>query len=289
MRIGSDSIGTLRFLWVLLLGLSFYNLSAQNTPESQEDTVRYNKVTILNADTANYLATDTSNYWFLKGDIELTQDSIFMKCDSAVVINEQDVRAYGGVVIQKGDSLTIFSDTLKYFGDSLRAELEGEVIMLYNEDKMFTSRLDYDLANDIAYYYREAVLINDSIQISSRQGYYNTRISQARFIDSVSVISEQVTLIADSLDYNTESQVAGFLGPTIILQNNSRIYCEDGFYNVRGETAEFRKNAEYLDGEKVATADTIRYEGASSSVYLKGNAHYEETDGQEPIINKGKI
>ena len=116
MRIRRDGIGILRFLWVLLLGLSLSGLNAQDAPEPQEDTVRYSKVDILNADFANYLATDTASFWFLKGNIELTQDSIFMKCDSAVVINDQDVRAYGEVVIQKGDSLSAIAK--RYYGDA---------------------------------------------------------------------------------------------------------------------------------------------------------------------------
>ena len=252
---------------------------AQLVPLTEStDTTGVQKVHIDKARNVRGKTIDSSEYVFLKGDVELSQDSIFMFCDSAVVINSEEVAAYGNVIIQKGDSLKIFADSLKYHSDSMRAELEGEVVLVYKEDQMWTPQLDYDLQNDLAYYYRGAVLLNDSTQLSSREGYFWTRTSQARFIDSVVVIGEEVTLLADSLDYNTESQVADFVGPTLILQDKSSIYCEDGFYDVGNSKAEFIKNARYDDGEKEATADTISYDGFDSRVHLKGNAHYVEND-----------
>ncbi|RLD21317.1 MAG: hypothetical protein DRI69_04405 [Bacteroidetes bacterium] len=182
------------------------------------------------------------------------------------------------MIIQKGDSLTIFADTLMYHSDSMHAELLGEVILQSNEDQMWTTHLEYDLENDLAYYYESAVMLNDSTQISSKVGYYWTKSGQARFIDSVVVIGSEVTLLADSLDYNTETQVAEFLGPTLILQEKARIYCEDGYYNVPDMHAEFIKNARYENEAQIATADTIEYIGEEGLVNLRGNAHFEEGD-----------
>ena len=263
----------------MLILLSCAGLQAQLGPtSSQSDTTGVQKVHIDKARNVRGQTIDTAEYVFLKGDVQLSQDSIFMYCDSAVVINSEEVEAFGNVIIQKGDSLKIFADSLKYHSDSMRAELGGEVVLVYNEDQMWTPQLDYDLENDLAYYYRGAVLLNDSTQLSSKQGYFWTRTSKARFIDSVVVIGEEVTLLADSLDYNTNTQRADFLGPTLILQDDASIYCEDGYYDVGNSRAEFIRNARYEDGEKEASADTISYDGADSRVHLKGNAHYVEND-----------
>ncbi len=221
---------------------------------------------------------DTVEYIFLVGNVELSQGGTFMYCDSAVIINKKEVYAFGNVIIQKGDSLIIYADTLRYYSDSSYAELMGDVVMESKDDQLWTTHLEYDLANDVAYYYNSAVLLNDSIQVSSNVGYYWTRTGRARFIDSVVVIGTEVTLLADSLDYNTETQLAEFLGPTLILQEKARIYCEDGYYNVREMNAEFIKNARYENEEQFASADTIQYVGEEGLVVLKGNAHFTEGD-----------
>ena len=181
--------------WVALFGamLLAVGVSAQlvSTEERQaDDTTGVQKVRIDKARTVRVEKVDTFEYMYLTGDVEISQDSIFMFCDSALVIDFEDVRAFGNVIIQKGDSLKIFADSLKYHSDSMHAELNGEVVLEYNDDQMWTPQLDYDLERDLAYYYRGAVMINDSIQVSSRQGYFNTRSSQARFIDSVVVIGQ---------------------------------------------------------------------------------------------------
>ena len=243
------------------------------------DTVpQLRKVHIDFADNLSGQIDDTVQYQFLRGNVELSQGGTFLYCDSAVVINEKEVYAYGNIVIQKGDTMTIFADTLVYHSDSMHAELMGEVILQSNEDQMWTTHLEYDLENDLAYYYESAVMLNDSTQISSNIGYYWTRSGRARFIDSVVVIGSEVTLLADSLDYNTETQIAEFLGPTLIIQEKAKIYCEDGYYDVLNMHAEFIKDARYENEEQLASADTIEYIGEEDLVHLRGNAHFEEGD-----------
>ncbi|RLD18572.1 MAG: hypothetical protein DRI69_10150, partial [Bacteroidetes bacterium] len=61
------------------------------------------------ADRLSGKTDDTVQYQFLSGNVELSQRGTFMYCDSAVVVNEKEVYAYGNVIIQKGDSLTIFA------------------------------------------------------------------------------------------------------------------------------------------------------------------------------------
>lgn len=254
-------------------------VSHAQTSHPAVDTVEQRRnVHIDFAEKLNGKTIDTTDFVFLSGNVELSQNGTFMYCDSAVIINEKEVYAYGNVIIQKGDSLTIYADTLIYQSDSMHAELLGEVIMESEEDQLWTTHLEYDLENDLAYYYETAVMLNDSTQVSSRIGYYWTASGRARFIDSVIVIGNEVTLLADSLDYNTETQVAEFIGPTLILQEKAQIYCEDGYYDVPKMNAEFIKNARYSNELQTASADTIQYIGEEHLVYLKGNAHFEEGD-----------
>jgi len=269
----------LRMLFVVIvLTLFTVGLIAQSVVPSSDTVPPSKTVHIDFAEKLKGQTIDTNDFVFLSGNVELSQEGAFMYCDSAVILNEKEVFAFGNVIIQKGDSLTIYADTLKYHSDSLHAELKGEVILESEKDQMWTTHLEYDLENDLAYYYESAVMLNDSIQVSSKIGYYWPGTGHARFIDSVVVIGSEVTLLADSLDYNTKTQIAGFIGPTLILQDNAQIYCEDGYYDVPNMNAEFIKNARYENDEQMASADTIQYLGEESLVYLKGNAHFEEGD-----------
>ncbi|MDX1408325.1 MAG: OstA-like protein, partial [Saprospiraceae bacterium] len=181
-------------------------------------------------------------------------------------------------IIQKGDSLSIYSDTLRYNSETRMSTLSGEVALQHHQDQLWTSHLTYDLGNDLAYYDRSGILVNDSTQIASRIGFYWVRDDVAKFVDSVVVIGDEVTLLADSLLYNVQTQRADFLGPTWIIQEGARIYCEAGYYDVDQRVAEFRENASYTNEDQSAMADTIRYEYARNLVDLIGNAHFEEGD-----------
>lgn len=77
-----------------------------------------------------------NNLQKLNGRVELRQDSVFMYCDSALIQNETQVYAYHNVVIQQGDSLRVFADTLEYDGITRLAILEGNVILV-NMSKRF--------------------------------------------------------------------------------------------------------------------------------------------------------
>ena len=257
------------------------SLSAQVAPVEVDTSARMQKVQIDHADIRG-IRTDTGEVKFLTGTpergVELRQDSTYMYCDSAVVINDQDVRAFGNVIIQKGDSLTIYSDALIFYSRTQQAILSGAVVLEHVDDQLWTKRLHYDLEQDIAFYDSTAVLINDSTQVSSKIGYYWVNQDIAKFIDSVVVLSENMSLLADSLLYRTEDQVAQFIGPTYIVQDSSEIYCEAGFYDVKNQNAEFRENAEYVNNDQRAWADRIVYTGENALVELKGNAHFEELD-----------
>ncbi len=209
--------------------------------------------------------------------VELSQDSIFMYCDSAFISREGTlVRAMGEVIIQQGDSLNIFSDSLRYDGITRKADLFGDVILESGDKRLFTDRLTYDMRSKVATYYTGATLVKEQTQLSSKRGYFYVNANEAYFKDSVVVIDPEYNLQADTLKYNTTTNVVTFLGPTLITKDSTRIYCEAGFYDMENGKAEFRQNAQYVDGEQRATARLIRFEEASQAYSLIGNARFEE-------------
>ena len=211
----------------------------------------------------------------LKGDVRIQHDSVFLFCEEAVVVNQTDVTARGNVVILQGDSLAVFADSVFYGGRSKKSDLWGNVVLKHNEEKLFTDSLHYDLRRKIAYYKHWALLTNDTTQLRSLKGEYFVDRDEAVFHDSVTVVDPDFELRAEELRFNTRSQTVYFEGPTLISlgeERNSRIYCEDGFYDIPNELAEFAERPQYLNKDMKASARLIRYDAHKGEVLLLGEA-----------------
>jgi lipopolysaccharide export system protein LptA len=273
------------FQWagfILLWMVAYGSLSAQN--EMPQDSVPKEKVIVDHADQLEGERSAEREIQRLKGNVELRQGSIFMYCDQAV-ITENNVQAFGSVNIQQGDTTSVFSDSLAYIGDEQQAELFDSVILINGPQLLFTDYLRYDLFHKVASYTTGALLDNGRTQLTSRRGEYFVDLDEAYFKDSVTVVDSLFTLRSDTLKYNTRTQTTFFLGPTLITRENSRIYCEDGYYDIPNRKAEFRQNAQYLSEGRRASAEVILYDGEKSEITLSGDAFIEE-EGRMAIADR---
>ncbi|MCB9049324.1 MAG: hypothetical protein H6556_07810 [Lewinellaceae bacterium] len=246
------------------------------TSPTVQDTLKKNKVDVDHADVFEYIQRKDTVFQKLNGNVELRQDSVYMYCDTAVIKNNTHVTANGKVIIQQGDSTSVFADSAMYDGILRIAELYGDVVLVNGEQKLFTDRLTYDLTQKLATYSNGATLTLDSTQLTSKRGYYYVQERQIYFKDSVIVVNPEFHLRSDTLGFNTETEVVSFLGPTLISSDSTRIYTEDGYYDTKNNLAAFTRNAQFQKGEQEATADTIRYDGGRSLYSLEGNARFEE-------------
>ncbi|HUR31000.1 MAG TPA: OstA-like protein, partial [Saprospiraceae bacterium] len=216
--------------------------------------------------------------WISQG-LQLRIGSSFIYADSAVIFGEDRVNAYGDVVIQQGDSLHVFTDTLRYFKDRDLAQLIGEVVLEQGSRQLWTTHLDYFLGDRYGEYRNGGVLIDKSLQVSSRRGIYWAAREEVKFVDSVIVLHPKFNLAADSMRYLAAQSLVKFTGPTNIYTAASKIYCEGGFYDLNTETAEFNKNPQYKGNGKDATADTIRYKSLQGEIEMLGNVNIKQSDG----------
>lgn len=270
-----------RFLYhhLLVLLMAFAgSLNAQVKPAPPGkgvDTTKVDRVIVDFSDYAEGIIEKGREIRKLVGNVELRQDSTYMYCDTAYLIGN-NVRAIGNVIIQQGDSTSIFADSLIYQGNKRVADFFGQVVLVNGQQQLFTQRLNYDLNTKIAQYFTGADLVNKARRLSSKRGYYYVESKDAFFKDSVLVIDSSFVLRADTLKYNTQNQIVTFLGPTLITQDTSKIYCESGFYDTANKKAEFTTNAQYSKGEQRATGKIIRYDGIEKMVTLSGNALFTE-------------
>jgi len=262
-----------QLLFILLLFP--FTLSAQIITE--QDTSDRKAVLIRFSELMEIIQDEDQSIRKLSGNVALQQDSILMYCDTAFMEGTQ-VTAFGNVVIKQGDSLTVFSDSLVYRSEEKVADLFGEVVLEDGDKKLFTSYLNYDLGSKTGRYTQGGLITQNNTQLISKKGVYYVQSKKLFFKDSVVVIGDDINLRADTLAFDSKSQIATFLGPTLIEQDSAEIYCEEGYYNLKGNQAEFRKNAQYQKGKQRATADLITYDGNSKEIRLAGNAKFLEED-----------
>ena len=215
--------------------------------------------------------------WISKG-LQLRLDSTYIYGDSALIANEDRVYAYGNVIIQQGDSMSVFTDTLYYTRETDVANLVGEVVLKQGTRQLWTRNLNYYLDERYAVYSQGGVLVDDSLQVSSRSGWYDAKTESMIFRDSVIVLHPRFNLAADSLTYLALQKLVRFTGPTTIYTPSGQIYCESGFYDLQREKAEFTREATYAGGDKRARAERIVYDARTDEVRMYDQVRIRERD-----------
>ena len=271
-----------RLVLFLLLLTCAHTLSAQTRPVTPAENENQ-RVDVDHADVLEIRQDGRTIIQRLVGNVELSQDSIYMYCDSAELENEIRLFAYGDVVIQQGDSLAAFSRRLFYHAERLEADLEEDVVLVNGTRELYTDRLKYDLNTKIATYTTGATLTDGETQLRSQRGQYFVDERRVFFQDSVVVVNPEFEMRADSLRYDAGNEIVYFIGPTAIRTDTSLIYCESGFYDIRNQKAEFRQNAQFTRGEQQASAKVIRYEGETETYTLDGRARFAEGDNRLAI------
>ncbi|WP_116105010.1 OstA-like protein [Lewinella sp. IMCC34191] len=245
------------------------------------------KKEVVNIDHANELRIrQKGTAQRLIGDVELSQDSIFMYCDSAELVREVQLYAYDNVTIQQGDSIAAFSEYLDYNAETLLAKLRQDVVLQRGETELFTEELDYNLATKLATYHTGGRVTNGTTELRSTHGYYYADDRNVYFRDSVVVVDERFEMRADTLRYDLANERVYFLGPTVIRSDTHNIYCEAGYYDVALDEAIFQQNAQYRSGDRLAAADSIRYYGDREVYILKGDAYVAEGEFQRATADR---
>jgi lipopolysaccharide export system protein LptA len=148
-----------------------------------------------------------------------------------------------------------------------------------------TSALDFDLGRSVGYYTVHADITSDENELSSREGYYYSRLQTYYFRDSVVLRNPDYTIYSDTLHYHTNSKVANFFGPTEIIGDSSYIYCEKGWYNTATNVSMLKERALVRNNMQTIRGDSLYYERETG--YGEGYSNIELLDEEQDIILRG--
>ncbi len=190
------------------------------------------------------------------------------------------IEAFGHVRIFDGDSTNIYSDYMKYQALTKQVLFQKNVRLTDGKGVLTTNELEYDLNSKIGVYNHGGKVVNNGSVLTSEQATYFEASKDVLFKKSVVLRDPQYDLSADSLLYNTQTQISTFIAKTFILFKDSTrrtVTTSDGFYDLRNRKAQFGKRPIITDGSQILTGDSVTMDDSTGISLAVGRAKYLDT------------
>ncbi len=230
-----------------------------NPLENEKATLIY----LENSETVTFDKFLNPDIQVLKGNVQFRHENALMYCDSAYFYKATNsLDAFGNVRMVQGDTLFVYGNVLYYDGFTKLARLRKNVRLENRKTVLTTDSMNYDRITNLAYYYTGGKIKDEVNTLTSVWGQYSPATDQALFKDKVKLVNKNYTMDADTLKYNTKTNIANIVGPTHILyKNETDIYSTRGWYNTSTERSMLldRSLVIHKDG-KTLTGDSIFYD-----------------------------
>lgn len=272
-----------------LIGIN-YTVFSQKPLNPIADNSPKSKIELIKADSLVGENSLTRTQTFL-GNVIFRHRGVLLGCQKAIHdLSSNYIQAYGKIVINQGDTLTIVGDTLLYDGNTRFANVLGKSVILRDKKvTLKTTKLNYDLNRDQAYYPVYGTINQDSSKLSSKEGYYNTKTKFFRYIGDVEILNPSYLLCTGSLDYNTYTKEAIFKSFTTIKSRNGDLSAYKGKYNIKTKVSAFHGRAKVANISYSLEADTLNFDNISESGLAVGNVVFISfSDSLKVIGNKGQ-
>lgn len=225
---------------------------------------------------------------FVRSDqaqIHIVHEGIDMWCDKAIYYQNEDfIEAFSDVVMKQGDTINMTAKYVEYSGITQLAVAAGDVVLNEPQSTLTTDTLYFDRTKQQAYYENKGKVVRDSSgTITSQVGRYYMDKSKYRFIKDVVLVNPEYTLETNQLDFYSETGHAYMYGPSTIVGDSSKIYCERGFYDTNNDTGYFVKKSKIDYNNREVVGDSIFFDRNRSFASATNNIVVTDT------INKSVI
>ena len=206
----------------------------------------------------------------LVGNVRFRHDDVILTCDSALYYEASNsFDAFGHVVMNQADTLTLNSDVLYYDGFDQLAMARYNVVLTHFDSRLYCDSLDYDRLYNLGYFFQGGKLVDKENTLTSEWGQYSPSTREAIFNYNVDLRNPKFTLISDTLHYNTGTEIARIVGPSNIDNGDNHIYSERGSYDTRHDHAILLDRSIVSNKGRTVTGDSLDYvgEGAISRAF----------------------
>jgi hypothetical protein len=268
--------------WLLIFGsccLSIRSLAQVAVPFKSKNSDSTSTIYIWHTDTLREVQKDSVSIQSLFGHVKLQSEKTFFYCDSLAMNHKENfIEAFGNVHINDNDSTDIYSQYMKYFVDTKYIIFHKNVTLKDGRGTLSTEDLTYDMNLHIGNYLNNGKVVNQQTTVTSKEGTYYADTKDMYFKKDVVLKDPAYDLIADSLLYNNDRQLATFITTTFIKDSSGRtIRTREGFYDLKNHRAQFGKRPTIKDGSQDITADDIHFDDSVGISTATGNAVYRDT------------
>lgn len=260
------------------------------------------KVFLERAERLMYDQMRDSDVQVLVGNVMFRKGDMFMYCDSAR-FNEKtsSLDAFNNVHMEQGDTLFVYGDELYYNGLEELAELRaypgGKVRLINRDVSLTTDVFFYDMAREVGYYETGGTLTDKQNILKSLQGYYYPATKDAFFYLNVDLTgprpNDTLRMFTDSLTYNTATNIAQLMCPTLIVSKDGEINSSSGFYDTKLGMADLydrsrvhTRRGNYLTGDTLFYDREKGYGEAFGNMVLTDSARRSELRGDYGFYNE---
>jgi len=263
----------------LLFYLKIFTLHAQEVK----------KIELLNADFIDYdeqlLGKEIKR---LTGNVAFKHDNAVLKCDSAYFNSlRNNVVMYSHVHINFGDTIDLWGDSIRYYGNTKIAQVRNNVKLKNKNAILTTDSMNYDRNLNMGYYFNWLKIKDGDNSLVIKWSYYFALLKDFVAVKNVILTNPKYHMYSDSLRYNIQTELTSFYGPSKIVGDSNLIYCENGWYNTKTEISQFNKNAYLISKAQTIKADSLYYD--RNKGYGKAYKNVEIIDTSANIILLGNF
>lgn len=280
----------LYYLFISLL-LSLSTAYAQDTPPKQIEIVYAGTLTIDNDKYPGATIFNSDD----QRKVQFRHQGMDIWCDVAVLYQKTNqVKAFGDVFIQQGDSLKMNSNFVEYNGDT-KIALAKENVKLRNEKMTLeTQELFFDRNTQEAYYLNHGKISDEENVLTSKEGRYFVAPKKSQFSSQVNITNADFQINSLTLDYYHSTGHVYMFGPTTITGKDYIAYGEKGFYDTKTEKGYFMDMARIDYDNKRLTGDSLYFDkfrnfaSATNNIIIRDTINHTLVKGHYGEIHKAQ-
>lgn len=263
------------FRYILLLACCFSTLLSYSQ-QPKKIRIEYSGFTVKDSLKGENITT------FVRSDqsqIHIVHEGVDMWCDKAIYYQNEDfIEAFSDVLVKQGDTINMTSKYVEYSGITKMAFAAGDVILTEPQSVLTTDTLYFDRTKQEAYYKSKGKVVRDSSgTITSQIGRYYMDNSKYRFLKDVVLVNPEYTLNTNQLDFYSETGHSYMYGPSTIVGDSSKIYCERGFYDTNNDIGHFIKNSKINYNNREVIGDSLYFDRNKSFASASNNIVVTDT------------
>lgn len=233
------------------------------------------KVYLDHADELKYDQGLKPGVQIVKGHVRFRYQDTNLSCDSAYFNQNQNTfQAFGHVKMRKRGGITLDCDRANYYGNSELIQARQHVVLKQPGRSLYCDSLDYNSGTEYANFFggNGGRLVIGQNTVTSARGEYFMDQHEANFFENVVMKSPKYTINTEHLNYNTDTEEAHVIGPSVIYGKGGEVvHTNDGYYHSKTDRMELVGHSTIVSKERDIEGEHITYNSKTGDSEGTGN------------------